>query len=673
MFDNIVHTASEGRRTAPFIALVVVAYIVTCYGPAMANSDLNLANMSLEDLMTLEVSSATRKTQSVADTAAAVFVITQEDIRRSGVTTIPDALRMAPGISVARINSSQWAVTARGFNGRFARKLLVLIDGRCVYSPLFSGVFWDVQDTLLEDIERIEVIRGPGATIWGANAVNGVINIITKNAHDTTGGLAMAGIGSYERGFGGVRYGTAFGQWAVRGYGKYFNRNQLNDESGQRAQDEWDTGRGGFRIDGISGQDTFSLQGEYYGGTEREKLSLVDLTNPPAYMRSNIANTVFNGGHFLSRWSRALDGDAELSLQFYYDRTFRKIPQILKVSYDTFDIDLLHRFQWGKLHETSWGGGFRFIKEGFTNSDTLSLSTAHGDERLYNGFVQNDITLLQEQLHLILGSKFEHNIFTGFEVQPSGRLIWTPNDNISLWGAVSRAVHTPSRGETDNNLRVSAAPNPAGPVLPPVVVTIQGPGNLLAEEVLAYEAGIRLKASQTVSIDLAGYYNIYKRLIDVQTSAPQLHPGPPPSLVVDSTLGNLYSGEGWGAELAADWQVLEPWRLALAYTWTDVTSNAGDRPPKHQVSLRSLLNLGKNIDIDLWGRFVDESEDFLGNKLVSYVNLDARIGWRPVKFLEVALVGRNLLHERLQEYRPEFISLPSGVGREIYGKLTIHY
>ena len=649
-------------------------------------SDSDLVKLSLEDLMTLEVTSATRKSQSMADTAAAVFVITNEDIRRSGATSIPEALRMVPGVTVARIDSSKWAITARGFNGRFARKLLVLIDGRSVYTPLFSGVFWDVQDTLLADVERIEVIRGPGATIWGANAVNGVINIITKKATDTIGGVVVAGAGTYERGFGAVRYGADLGDWgALRAYGKYINRNELKTEQGKPADDGWDMGRGGFRMDGKSGKNSFTLQGDLYGGTERETITLVDPVAPPLFSTVNTASTKVGGGNILSRWSHSLADDAEFSLQFYYDRNKREIPQVLSLTHDTIDLDLLHRFSWGGMHETAWGGGFRFVDEQFVGSDTIRLNPGYRNERLHSAFLQDDVTVIKDQLHLIIGSKFEHNVYTGFEVQPSGRLIWTPTERVSLWGAVSRAVHTPSRGESDNNLKQSSfpvpnpacfsgAPCPPFPTSIPLVVAVQGQGNLLAEELMAYEAGLRYKASERLTVDLAGFYNNYRRLIGTEISGPQLVPGPPTYLVVTTTLLNNRNGETWGGELAADWQIFDPWRLALAYSYIGATENAGERPPAHQVSLRSQLELAKDIELDLWGRYVAASQDYLKNRLLDYLNLDARLGWRPVKALELSLVGRNLLHQRQQEFRPEFLqTTPSGTGREVYGKVTFNF
>lgn len=629
-----------------------------------------IAALSLEDLMTLEVTSATRTSQSLANTAAAVFVITQEDIRRSGATNIPDLLRMVPGVTVAKIDSSKWAVTARGFNGRFARKLLVLIDGRSVYTPLFSGVFWDVQDTLLEDIERIEVIRGPGATIWGANAVNGVINIITRHATETTGGLISAGSGNLERGTAGGRYGIPMGEWgAVRVYGKYFNRSEQKTEDNRPANDGWDQARGGFRLDGKSGLNTFALQGNIYGGTERETFTLPDLTSA-TFSGTRTSNTKVGGGNILTKWTHAFSDESELSLQLYYDRTLRDMPSFLNEKRTTIDADILHRFPWGTKQDIVWGFGYRFTEDNITGSQFLFFTPPNRDESLFSAFLQDDITLIQDRLHLIIGSKFEHNDYTGFEVQPSGRVIWTPHEQFSLWGAVSRAVHTPSRGESDVHLLQSMVPItipiPGGVQKIPLANIIQGPGNLLAEELMAYEVGARLQPVEQFTIDMAGFYNNYRRLVGVDTT---LSLGSAPTIL--NVLSNNRKGETWGAELAADWRIVEPLRLAAAYSYLTTSNDAGFKPPAHQVSLRSQLEVTKSVELDLWGRYVGASQDYLKNKLAGYVTLDARIGWRPTKSLEVSLVGRNLLHQRVQEFRPEFIrTLPSTVGREVYGKIT---
>jgi iron complex outermembrane receptor protein len=314
------------------------------------------------------------------------------------------------------------------------------------------------------------------------------------------------------------------------------------------------------------------------------------------------------------------------------------------------------------------------VDEQLSGSDTIRFKPSYRNERLYSAFLQDDIAVIQDKLHLIIGSKFEHNVYTGFEVQPSGRLIWTPTDRLSLWGAISRAVHTPSRGESDNLLTQSAMPNPAGAFFPPLLVTVQSTGNLKAEEMMAYETGIRIKANDHLTIDLAGFYNRYDRLIGKDTAAPVFVPGPPTYLLVVNTLNNSDHAEAWGGELAADWQAFDSWRLALAYSYITVSEQGGFRPPANQISLRSQLELAKNIELDLWGRYVGASQDYLKNRLSDYLNLDARIGWRPIKPLELSLVGRNLLHQRQQEFRPEYLlTQPSSTGREVYGKVTWNF
>ena len=678
--QNTNRNTQDEKRTAinACSLFLLLSFALPLLQPAASRAQENapstdLTTLSLEDLMSLEVTSAARKSQSLANTAASVFVITSEDIRRSGVTNIPDALRMVPGVSVAKIDSSKWAVTARGFNGRFARKLLVLIDGRCIYSPLFSGVFWDVQDTALEDIERIEIIRGPGATIWGANAVNGVINIITRNANDTTGGLISAGTGNYDRANITGRYGASLGSWgAMRVYGKYLNRDELKTAGNTPADDNWDQGRGGFRLDGKSGANSFTFQGDLYNGTERETFILPDITSP-TYSTMKASNTTVAGGNILTRWTRSFSSDSELSLQMYYDRTQRNMPGFLSERRQTFDVDMLHRFQLGKFQDIVWGAGYRFTQDRLTGSDYLNFSPSNRSEKLFSAFLQNDITIIPETLHLIVGSKFEHNDYTGFEVQPSGRLIWTPNEQVTVWGAVSRAVHTPSRGESDVNLQQSIIPvtlqTPGGSQTVPLRNIIQGPGNLLSEETMAYEMGLRIQPHERFTVDMAGFYNKYRRLVGVNSSLIM-----PPATILPyilNTLSNNLRGETWGGELAADWRIIDPWRLALAYSYIATTDQAGIKPPSHQVSLRSQFDITKQIELDLWLRYVDHSLDYMYQNLAGYVTLDARLGWKPVKGLEISLLGRNLLHERQQESKPEFLqTLPSATGREIYAKIT---
>jgi len=665
------------------VALVMGISFVPSRNSAYAEQNqgegTDLKEMGLEALMELQVSSVSKKDQRVADAAAAVFVITQEDIRRSGVTTIADALRMAPGLEVARIDSNKWAITSRGFNSRFASQMLVLFDGRVVYTPLFSGVFWDRQDTMLEDIERIEVIRGPGATLWGANAVNGVINIITKQAGDTVGGLVSAGGGTVERGFGGVRYGLALGaDTTLRLYTKYNDRDNFTATNGKDGGDAWHMIRGGFRLDSeFSTQDSLTIQGDIYDGRLGE--SYVNML-PDNSTHNSVAPV--SGGNILSRWKRSLSESSEVSLQLFYDRTEQNIA-ILGEKRDTLDLDLQHRFTLGNSHEIIWGLGYRFSHDTIANSTYLSITPTSQETHLFSGFVQDDITLVPDRFHFVLGSKFEHNDYTGFEVQPNARLLWTPNKNNSVWIAISRAIRTPSRAEEGVTLYT---PNPQVSVPPPripLLVQLNGSSNLKATELLAYELGYRVEPFEHLTLDATAFYNIYHRydvyVLDTSGKLGTIYPTPPPVHITQPVnFGSYGDVQTCGFELAVDAKPLPWWRLRTAYTFLQyvekdappgtVNWNPKRENPHHQASMRSSFDVTRNVELDLWLRYVDELPAF---DIASYVTLDARLAWKPLKNLELALVGQNLLHDQHKEFVAQFIGIqPTTVGRSMYGKIT---
>ena len=638
---------------------------------------MDLTSISIEDLMNLNVTSVSRKEQKLASSATAIFVVTKEDIRRSGVTSIPDALRMVPGLEVARIDGNKWAISSRGFNGRFASKMLVQMDGRTVYTPLFSGVFWDQQDTLLEDVERIEIIRGPGATMWGANAVNGIINIITKKADDTAGGLVTAGGGTLERAFGGLRYGTSLGSSADgRFYLKYQERNGLPDKkSGIEEHNGSGSFRTGFRIDSepAEGND-LTFQGDFY--TERLKETYVDML--PDY-RSFDYTTPVSGGNLLSRWKRTFSDTADLALQLYYDRTDMKYA-VIGEQLDTVDLDFQNRFTPCARQEIIWGAGYRFSHDRLSFPiATLALGNTVQDNNLFSTFIQDNLALAPERVHLILGSKFEHNDYTGFEIQPNARLLWTPSAKQSIWLSVSRAVRTPSHGEENLSL---LTPGPPATVQGQPVATqlhLVGSSTLKAEELIAYEAGYRVEPVPSVSIDAAAFYNVYRRL-DIYRAG---DPVPdfstvPPSATTPLQLGNFGRAETCGVELATDLKLLPWWRAKLAYTFLELIRTESDpgaafsdlkgENPQHQVSLRSAMDLTKSVEMDLWFRYVSALSEF---DIGSYLTADARLAWRPVKDMELSLVGQNLLRNRHLEFVPQFISTqPAAVGPSVYGKVS---
>jgi iron complex outermembrane receptor protein len=428
--------AATARSAVALVKGVIAAGCMTLGATAVTAADTqtgpispaDFSRMTIEDLANIEITSVSKKSEPLSAAAAAVFVITREDIRRSGANSIPEILRLAPNLQVARVDASQYAISARGFNSTTANKLLVLIDGRSVYTPLFSGVFWDVQDTMIEDIERIEVISGPGGVQWGSNAVNGVINIVTRRAKDTTGGLVSVGGGTDERGAA-MRYGGRFGENAnYRVYAKNFNRDHTLTERGANAQDAWRKSQFGFRVDWAKSDDGVTLQGDVYDGSIDQAVN---------------ADKSIAGGNVLARWNRTLGNGSAVQVQAYYDKTRRFYPGTFGEVLDTYDVDAQHGFKWGKSHDVVWGAGYRLMRDDVTNSAGLAFLPAQRDLRLVNVFVQDTIALA-EHLQITLGARLEHNTYTGLEVQPNARLGWTVHENALLWSSVSRAVRTPS-------------------------------------------------------------------------------------------------------------------------------------------------------------------------------------------------------------------------------------
>ena len=636
---------SSNRCLTVFLFVLFVLLLPHFAGAEGSRDDLT--ELSLEDLMAIEVTSVSKKSQKVSDAGAAVFVITQEDIRRSGVTSIPEALRMAPGIEVARIDANKWAISARGFNNFLANKLLVLMDGRSVYQPLFAGVYWNLQDTLLEDIDRIEVIRGPGATIWGANAVNGVINIITKNARETQGGLLAAGGGTKEKDFGGLRYGAKVGEGSyVRAYGKYFNRGAFPNVVGGKASDAWEAGSGGFRLDSeFAGDSALTLQGDLAQGYVDEVSESPVLTPP---FTKTFTGGTFATANLLTRWQRTISATSEISLQLYYDRTDRRAPDNREIR-NTVDADFLHRFKPGDRHEFVWGLGYRHTRGDFSSDTLIKLEPSRRGDDLFSGFLQDDILLVDHRLHLILGSKFEHNDYTGVEIQPSGRLVWTPHDRHTFWGAVSRAVRTPSWGETDGSIPLTVVPPlaPGNPSSLPAALTLVGNRDLQPERLMAYELGYRFHPAKRFSLDAAAFYNVYSDMIAGRQGAPEMVLTPTPHLVIPINGDNGMFGKTYGAELAADWRVLPRWRLQAAYTCLQVVleakegslmalENSDGRSPQNQVSLRSSFDLTRDVELDAWVRYADRIASL---DLPAYTTLDLRLGWKPFPGVELSIVG----------------------------------
>ncbi len=668
-----------GRSGRAVLAVGLSVWLAADMGAADLQSEKarrSLAELSLEELMNESVTSVSKKETKLKESPAAVAVITQEDIRRSGLTSIPELLRTVPGLDVARINGNQWAISSRGFNNQYANKLLVLVDGRAVYTPTFGGVFWNAQDVVLEDVDRIEVIRGPGATLWGANAVNGVINITTRSAKETQGGMVSTSFGTEGQPSTTVRYG---GQLATnlfyRAYVKYFNREGLVDSTGRGTPDDWQALRGGLRLDWEpSSENKFTLQGDYYGTEAGENIHEPNLTPPRFY--DSIDTVAHNrGGNVLGRWTHSFSDTAQLSVQSYYDHV-EQSDGLATVRQDTYDLDLQHRFALGTRQDIVWGVGYRLTATEVTPSFFVSADPASRQLPLYNVFVQDDITLLPDRLHFTLGSKFEHNDYTGWEIQPSARLLWTPTEHQTAWAAVSRAVRTPTMLDTSARVNLAAVqPSPFGPV---VLASLLGNPDGAAEELTAYELGYRIEATKRLSFDVAGFYNDYNDLVGQVQGTPRFETTPAPAhLVSPLHYQNSQSAETYGTELSARWQVVDHWRLMGSYSWLHMRlrpdeSSEGDSP-QHQFQIRSYLDLPHQVELSGALYFVDRISSLSAQTrlpISSYVRLDLGVTWRPAPSLELGLWGQNLLEDRHAEFNSVRTRLRTEVPRGVMGKIT---
>ncbi|MBN2106934.1 MAG: TonB-dependent receptor, partial [Deltaproteobacteria bacterium] len=521
-----------------FVCCLFLQPAASAWAQAETTGKADFTTYSLEELMNIELVSAAKKPQTAYESAAAVYVITQEDIRRSGAVNLPEALRMAPGIQVSRSDPGQFAVTSRGFLGEFANKLLVLIDGRSVYSPLFSGTMWDYRDVLLENIERIEVIRGPGATLWGANAVNGVINIITKHAKDVQGGMAVATV-SNEEGYDGLRYGVKLkDNMYLSSYVKYMNyANVINDKWIHEPRQV----NGGARLDwDMTDTDKLFVSAGYYDAKTASSASR-PVVIPPLEKIDVKGDADLSGGHALARWDHTFSATSNMQLQLFYDgglqsarrstpyKPAQDSPVLGKdlTRIDTYDFDFQHSFAADSRNSIIWGVNARYnrVKKRDFNI-YFTLASEKETQRLYSAFVQDEIQLVPERLSLTVGSKFEYNSSTQLELQPSIRMLYTPSDTQSFWAAVSRAVRTPSVLETDGFVPSAyLARGSLFPLSPPGVVEMQGSEDYNSEQLLAYEAGHRAQLAQNFSLDTALYYNVYSDLRSLEPASPQVKQG----------------------------------------------------------------------------------------------------------------------------------------------------
>ena len=586
-----------------------------------------LKDLSIEELSNIEITSVSKRDEKLSDAPTSVFVITSEDIRRSGATSLPEALRLAPNLQVARLSANEYAISARGFNGTAANKLLVLIDGRSVYSPLFSGVFWDVQDVMIEDVERIEVISGSGGTLWGVNAVNGVINVITRSANQTQGGLAIAGGGNRED-RASLRYGGSLANDVkFRIYATHFDMRDTEIQSGDTKDDAAHQSQVGFRADWQHEADSFMVKGDAYTGREEQP--------PPGSISISgvtlaLGEISVTGANLISRWEHGWEGGGAFSAQAYYDHTERSVPPTFEDSQGIVDLQLQYSASPIGAHTAVVGAEYRYGMDRVTNSAYIALLPANLDQTWSSVFAQDEIALI-DSLHLTLGVRAEHNDYTGTEVLPTARLAWKWSPNEMLWAAASRTDRAPSRLDHDTFVPGQA------PFL------LRGGPDVLAETADDYEIGYRGQITSAASFSATVYHTVYDRLRTNQ---------------VDPSFTYLFYGNGMqgtttGLELWGSYQATPIWRLNAGFSRLrqefnltpysidvgTLQSTEGANPSRWGI-LRSTLDLGPRTEFDVTLRYVGA----LSQPVVpSYTALDLRVGWQLSSKLDLSLLGQNLL------------------------------
>jgi len=663
------------RALYPAVAVAILLL------PALASSsEMDTENpvkqLSLEELGNIQVTTVSKSPSEVRKTAAAIFVITQEDIQRSGVTTIPDALRLAPGVEVARIDSNKWSVGIRGFGTGNSRDVLVLIDGRSVYTTLVAGTYWDVQNVLLEDVDRIEVIRGPGGTIWGPNSLNGVINIITKSSKDTKGALVSAGGGDFEQGFFNTRFGGGNDHGLTyRIYALGFDRGPEYHPDGQNF-DRWRAAQAGFRTDWAqSANNSFTLQGDLYD--EGAGDSATATSYAPPYTQTVDATARLSGGNVLGRWQRTFSAGNDLQFQAYYDRTNRHDPNFTDLR-DTFDFDFLDRLRLPWRQQVSWGLGARASRgRNPVVVSGLTFTPETRTDRLLTAFLQDDVELIENRLTLSLGSKFLRTNFTPLQLEPSARLLWTPTATQTIWAAFTHALRTPSDAEENFTLLGYIGTNQGLPFF----ARFNPNPNFRSEELNGYELGYRRLLGAKVYLDLALFYNHYSDLLSEDiTGAPVLENNPqPPHYLLPADFGNGLLGTTRGIEIAPEWKPTKSWRLSASYSFLQMqlkrspnSLDVGTGPiiegssPRHQVGASSNFDFGKRFSVDLTYRFISALPK---EAVEAYSSADAHFSWQLAEHFQLSVVGQNLL----QPHHDESAGDPGplvGIKRSVYGQIA---
>jgi iron complex outermembrane receptor protein len=638
---------------------------------ALGWSQRDLGEASLEELLNIKITSVSKKEQTLSRAAAAVFVINQDDIRRSGATSIPDLLRMAPGVEVAQINANRWAISIRGFNSAYANKVLVLIDGRSVYTGTFSGVIWDQVSIPVEEIERIEVIRGPGGSVWGANAVNGVINIVTKSSQDTKGGLIGAGAGSSVTDDS-VRYGGGLGgKGSYRLFGRY-SRTADFDASSRGAGDGWDRKQGGFRTDwSFSPRTSLTVEGDYYYNHGGQALTGSLFPSQPVQLFAS--GFYAQGGHLGAQWTHTLATGAEESFHLFYT-AWDRIEQSTPVSDRSLDFEYQNHFHMGSRHDLVAGVGFRRDTGTLTGSGWIQFIPPTRTDNLASAFFQDEIALAST-LRLTIGSKFEHNSYTGFEFEPTVRLAWAATPKSTLWASANRAIAQPAQYETsiaaivgtvgfDNNTTA--------------LIGMYGNPSLHAEEFRDFEFGYRNQFARNVSLDLATFMGSYRNLVVLQAQPMKVIPEPGgPQIEFPTVVANANKQFSYGSELSFNWDLIDRWRLSTGYALLEqvATNNTAagflsgtglSTDPKHVVQAHSRLNLPGKVEFDQW---IWWTSGLVANNIPSHTRVDLRLARRLGESAEIGITGQNLTRPRFVEFGDSYGFAGTANPRSVFAQL----
>jgi iron complex outermembrane receptor protein len=677
--------AAHARRFGTFLTLFALLSKGNPQPGVNSGNPVALKGLSLEQLSALEITTPSKEPQPAMKAPVAVYVITGEDIRRSGATCIPEALRAAPGVEVARIDGNKWSIGIRGFGSRLSRSVLVLMDGRTVYTELFAGTYWEVQDTNMDDIDRIEVIRGPGGTIWGPNAVDGVINVITKSSTETKGTRANLRGGNEEQGSADIRYGgDDGGNLSYRVYGKGFTRSPEYHPDGQNF-DDWRAAQGGFRVDWKrNDRDSFTFQGDIYDEKAGEFVNATSYA--PPYSQNIQANALLSGGNILARWTRTSQ-NGEIQAQIYYDRTNRYEPNLADHR-NTFDGDFLQRINAPGRQQISWGFGARSIGiyDPIVVTGVQFLPIRRTDW-LVSGFLQDQIELVKNRLTATVGSKVLRTNFTGVQLEPSGRLAWTPSDRSTFWTAFTHAVRTPS--DSEENFYLLGYVGQAAPNLQAFARFNPNPA-FAPEQLNGYEFGYRRLIRKSVYVDFASFLNRYHNLFSEDiTGGFELESTPAPEyLLLPAQFRNDLYGRTEGFEIAPEWRPKSFWRLRASWSYLDMhirtipgapevgtAINVEGGSPHSEVMLQSDLDISKNLQFDVRYRYIGDlpcpASPSAGvcEYVPGYSSADVHFAWQVRPSWQVSLVGQNLL----QPHHVEDVGDPGtlvGIVRSGYVKLT---